>query len=195
MGTTTHEEPTARTSAMLPGESSRFISILRRHQRAKSEERHRLREELIKYILFSPESESLINELINECVEMKSTDRFEIAIDVLSRTGEVVCDYTKKFRLFDLKNWSGLYPDKEYTPNNDYWYILLRSVAQCDVDDSKKLYLIGMCYESSQRQILEAVVESLADIESEESRQRLRHFTTNKDPFIAELASDLLDQE
>jgi hypothetical protein len=192
--TTAELDSSDSTSAVIPGETSRFLSILHRHTTEKGSERHRLRDVLVEYLCFSPESNALINSLIGECIEMPSPDRLEIAIDVLAKMNEVIYEYAKEFRLNDIRKWKHLYPGKEYRPNADYWFILLRAVAQSEIDESKKLYFIGMCLDAPHRGVLEGVAEALGDIDSDQSRTRLSLLIDNDDPFIAELANELLDQ-
>ena len=66
-------------------EVARFSSILKRLERSTNPERVSLRQVLVEYILFSPNSTELISTLILSCLSMKSPDRLDIAIDILSQ--------------------------------------------------------------------------------------------------------------
>lgn len=176
-------------------ERSRFLSILRRHMRATGTERSKLRNVVIDYLRFSPNADELINSLISTCVESKITGRLDVAIDILSQLGVQILRYAWQFLVNDIKNWNGLYPNRAYEPNDDYWYILLRSVAQSDASAEERVRFVRMCGKAQSRQVLEAVVESLGDIGTPDAFAEIEKFAISADPFIAELASELLSNQ
>ena len=177
------------------GESTRFRSILQRHIAATGLLRNQLREVLVEYLRFSQKSHLLINELITCSVDTKSPDRLDVAIDVLSQLRLAIYDYAYRFLVEDIRRWSSLYPGQAYEPNDDYWYVLLRSVSQSDISEELKLQFVSMCCEAVSRGVLEGVVEALGDIDTDKSRDRLRRFSSHRDPFIAELANEIINQD
>jgi len=181
------------TDSSLMGERTRFQSILARHLGACGDERKKFRAVLVEYLQYSPQSRTLINDLIMDCVSLKKPDRSDVAIDVLSQLDRAIYDYAYDFFVQDVSNWSHMSMGRAYEPNDDYWYILLRSVAQSGVPDEIKLELVRGCRTAASRGVLEGVVEALGDIDSHASRACLLEFTTYSDPFIADLAKDILE--
>ena len=101
--------------------------------------------------------------------------------------------YAKRFLIDDIKNWSHLYPGRAYEPDDDYWYILLRSAARCSASESAKLSLLSMCLGATSRGIKEAVLESLADVGTSQDAAMINVLASDPDPFISDLAEELLD--
>lgn len=176
------------------GEMARFRTILRRHVQSRGASRRELRNVLYEYLAFSPQTNDLMNELIMYCIDLAVPQRLDVAIDILSQLNGAIYDYAWKFLMEDINHWSNLYPDKMYKPNDDYWYILLRSVAQSNIPDDLKLRFVSMCSIDSPRGILEGVVEALGDIDTESAREELKQFCDHQDQFVAELASEILAQ-
>jgi len=183
------------TDMRAPGENVRLKSILMRHVNAKGQERAALRDVLVKYLRFSPQATDLTHDLIERCIEIPLPSRLDIAIDVLSQLQRSIYNYAHQFLINDLGNWSHLYSKRAYEPNDDYWYILLRSVAQADIENGLKLRFISMCSDATSRGVLEGVVEALADVGTSEAKDRLELLREHKDPFLSSLATDALDQE
>ena len=184
------------SESSIDGEEARFRKILRDHAMASGDQRARLRKVLVEYLRFSPQSDALINGLILDCMEFASPERLDIAIDILSQLGCSLVSYTKHFLLSDVSNWNNLYTQREYEPDDDYCYVLLRSLARANVPEASKLSIILGCVEGGTRGILEAVVEALADMKTSKSHYelvRLVELTKNSDPFIAELAQEHLE--
>lgn len=177
------------------GETARFIGIARRHVRASGEERSKLRGVLVEYLRYSTTSNDLINELICFCVELRDPRRLDIGVDILSQLDKQIYSYAYNFLVDDIKNWSHLYPGRSYEPNDDSWYILLKSVARSSVADEQKLSFVSMCKDAESRGMKEAVVEALSDLDTDEARKLLARFTEDGDPFIAKLALQELDQD
>ncbi|REK43359.1 MAG: hypothetical protein DWQ46_11540 [Planctomycetota bacterium] len=175
------------------GERTRFRSILERHASSHASARKQLREVLLDYLRFSPESHDLINELITFCVDLRTPDRLDLAIDLLSSLDQAIYHYAFGFLVRDLSRWSHLYVSgRAYEPNDDYWHILLRSVAQSEIRDELKLKFVTMCQGAASPGVMEGVVEALADIDTEASRDALRRLAEHSDPFIADLAKENL---
>ena len=173
-------------------ERSRFLSILRRHLGARGIERMKLRDVLKAYLTFSPKADQLINDLISACVEMKVPGRLDAAIDILSLLGGQILRYARDFLINDIKNWNHLYPSRSYEPNDDYWYILLRAVAQAKIPADDRIKFVCMCRTAGNRHIVEAVLEALNDIGTDEAYAEIDTFRRYPEPFIAELASELV---
>jgi len=177
------------------GENVRLKSILTRHVDAKGQERSELRNVLVEYLQYSPQSTALTHELIEHCIEIPLPSRLDVAIDILSQLQRSIYGYARQFLINDIKNWTHLYPDRAHKPNDDYWYILLRSVAQADIDDKLKLQFISMCSGATSRGVLEGVIEALADVGTPEAKRRLEVLCDHTDPFLSDLAADALMQE
>jgi len=177
------------------GENVRLQSILMKHVEAKGRERTALRDVLVEYLQFSLQATDLTHELIERCIEIPLPSRLDIAIDVLSQLERSIYDYARQFLINDIKNWSHLYSSRAYEPNDDYWYILLRSVAQADIDGKLKLQFISMCSGATSRGVLEGVVEALTDVDTPEAKRRLEVFCDHADPFVSDLATNALTQE
>lgn len=176
-------------------EVARFKSILNRHAEAKNEERSILRQVLVQYIRFSPNARELINVLIISCVSMRCTERLDIGIDILSQTGSVIANYAYAFLQQDIKQWNKLYPERKYQPNDDFWYVLLRSVGRAKGDPKLALCVISACHDEPSRGIAEAVVEALGDLGTPNAIRLLELIhTTHGDNFIKEFASELLEE-
>lgn len=173
-------------------ERSRFLSILRRHLDAKGVERTKLRDVLKAYLRFSPKADQLINDLISACVEMKVPGRLDVAIDVLSLLGGQILRYAREFLVNDIRNWNHLYPTRAYEPNDDYWYILLRAVAQANIPADERIKFVCLCRTAGNRHIVEAVLEALNDIGTDRAYAEIATFLGHPEPFIAELASELV---
>ncbi len=176
------------------GEYGRFRMIFRYYAAASGDRRRELRDELILYLRFSPQSECLINELIELAVDHHSPDRLDLAIDILSQLGDRLFEYAHSFLIRDVDRWNHVYWGRAYEPDDDYWYVLLRSVGQAEIAEATKLMFITSCLIESNRGIAEAVVEALGDIDSEAARHALCGLTNEQDSFIAELAQHALDE-
>ena len=177
------------------GEIGRFKMIFDKHIKAKGKERSRLRGVLAAYLRYSLQSTELIHALIQHCIELDTPDRLDIAIDVLAVMGNEVYEYANNFLIADVSNWNNLYSDRPYEPSDDYWYILLRSLARSGAEESRKLFLISKCSNANSRGLIEAVVESLGDMETPAAYGMLKPFASHLDPFISKLATEILEEE
>jgi len=177
------------------GELVRFRMIIHMHEKARGASRRSLREVCVSYLKFSPQADRLINELILECTKLKSPDRLDLAIDILQELGDALYDYAFKFFQCDVTQWNYLLPGRTYEPDDDYWYILLRSVARSSIDDSKKLSFVWSCRETSHRGVLEGLVEALGDIGSAAAMEKLGILSRHEDNFIAQLAHEVLKDQ
>ncbi|TWT56589.1 hypothetical protein [Allorhodopirellula solitaria] len=178
----------------LEGEHGRFCMIFRHYAAASGDRRRELRNELLEYLKFSPQSESLITELIALAVDHHSPDRLYLAIDILPQLGDRLFEYAHTFLIRDVDRWNQVYSSRAYEPDDDYWFVLLRSVGQADIAEATKLMFITSCLIESNRGIAEAVVEALGDIDSGAAYDALRRLTTEQDRFIAELTQNALDE-
>lgn len=168
--------------------------IFRHYAAASGDRRRELRSELLEYLKLSPQSESRITELIVLAVDHYSPDRLDLAIDILSQLGDRLFEYAHTFLIRDVDRWNHVYASRAYEPDDDYWYVLLRSVGQADIAEETKLMFITSCLIESNRGIAEAVVEALGDIDSVAARDALHRLTNEQDRFIAELAQDAPDE-
>ena len=174
-------------------ELSRFSSVLKRLARAQGEQRRHFRKVLISYLSYSTNANDLIDTLIQDCLVLKSSESFDIAIDVLSQLGEQLQNYAFRYIQQDMMQFNRLYPERKYVPNEDYWYVLLRSIGKCDGPTEHSLSILSVCQDDAPRAVSEAVVEGLADLDTTASKSLLASIgSSHKDSFIKALASDLL---
>ncbi len=173
-------------------EKARFKSILKSLFDTKGHQRAELRRVIVDYLKFSPIADQLISELITSAIKRKSDDRLDVPIDILQQLGSRIYDYAYQFLVDDIKSWNHLHSDRAYEPDDDYWYILLRSVARSDVEAMKRIGYVNMCAGATSRGVLEGVVEALGDIESPEAMSFLEcEFFNHEDVFIKELAREV----
>lgn len=173
-------------------EVARFSSILKRLERSTNPERVSLRQVLVEYILFSPNSTELISTLILSCLSMKSPDRLDIAIDILSQVKHVIADYAFQYLQQDIKQWNKLYPQRKFQPNSDYWYVLLRSVGKAKSDPKTALQIIIACQDEPSHEVAEAVCEALGDLRSADAISLLRSLSESPNSFVQAIAKDVL---
>ncbi len=175
-------------------EKCRFISILERQIASSGIERHRLSGILIEdYLKRSPNSDELINALIEFSARCPDPDSFNNAIDILSQLGSEIVAYGNRFLTNDVMNSSSTTRSEPYRPSDEYWYILLRSVARSEASDEERFSLVCFCdTDTKSRLMLEAVVESLGEIGTDRALQELTNYSRHDDPFIASLAAEIL---
>ena len=165
----------------------------REHAACGGRRHHELRSELVRLVSTSYDRDAAIDTVIHLAVDSSADGRLDLGIDILSNLGAELYDYALTYRRQDVKRATSTETAKAYQPNEDYWYILLRAVAQSSVSDDDKLQLVRSCQQGSTPGILEAVVESLGDIWTEGARQVLRGLTRNPNSSIADLAQTVLD--
>lgn len=147
----------------------------------------------IRIIGIAQDPERYIDEVLTICSAHRGIDRLNVAIDILSQTGEMIRAYAWAFLRRDIEEWHRL-SERAYEPNDDYWYILLRSVARTKADDSLKFLFIKMCSGAAMRGIREAVVDALGDLGTDSAKSLLRQVATgDDDAFIREAARHVLD--
>lgn len=174
-------------------ETERFRSITNRYLSSSGQENERLRTAILKYLKFSPESDLLINDFISLAVDSKSEGRLDAAIDVLNQLGRTILRYANEYLINDIKMWDLRFPGRAYEPNDEYWYVLLRSVGQCGAVPQDRLSFVKMCQTAADRGIVEAVVESLGDIGTTEAFREIEKFLSHDDQFIVGLAREILE--
>jgi hypothetical protein len=192
-GTWRDEEGTSTGSTRTSAGTVMFRHSVRSLLSCAGSPRAALRNVVKEALLAAREPFSRIDELLATCTSVASTDRLDMAVDVLAETGHLVWRYAWDFLVRDVQQWNP-YSDRAYEPNDDHWYILLRAVARCNAPDDARLRFILACSGASRRGILEGVVEALGDLEMEEAASKLREMAdAHEDAFIRKLASDVLD--
>lgn len=147
----------------------------------------------IRIIGIAQDPEPYIDEVLTICSAHRSVDRLNVAIDILSQTGETIRAYAWAYLRRDIEEWHRL-SQRAYEPNDDYWYILLRSVARTKADDNLKFLFVKMCSGAATRGIREAVVEALGDLGTTPAKSLLRQLAEgNEDAFIRRAAREALD--
>ncbi|MEZ6081215.1 MAG: hypothetical protein R3C56_37770 [Pirellulaceae bacterium] len=125
---------------------------------------------------------------------MNTNESLDIAIDVLSQLGETYQNFAFMYLQTDIAQWSKLYPERKFEPNQDYWYVLLRAVGKCGGDASRSVSILSVCQDRALRVVAEAVVEGLGDIGNTEAMALLRNIkSTHSDEFIRNLAEVVLE--
>jgi hypothetical protein len=159
---------------------------------APASQKAALRKAVVARLLSAREPYSCIEELLDVCSSAASPERLDVAIDALSRTGQLVLRYTWDYFVRDVQQWNP-YSARAYQPNDDHWHILLRAVARCAAPEDARLRLIGFCRNAAQRGIMESVIEALGDLGSDQAHEILRNVAGNHDDlFIRKLARDVL---
>lgn len=193
MSTTLRRTRSSTTTACDESEINRFIAILRRHVEARGELRHALRAVLIQYLKFSPHSRRLINDLIETCISLNVVERLEVAIDILSSLGSTFQEFVSEYLQNDIRQFSRLFPNRTFRPNDDYWYVMLRALGRCQGRKDRSLAIISVCQDEPSRGVAEGVVEALGDLGTSEAIAVLQNMaTTHQDQFIRSLATDIL---
>lgn len=158
-----------------------------------SQQKGSCRDNIVRFILIAQDPDKYIDELLRLCTDDANPDRLGIAIDVLSQTGDVICDYAWSYFCRDVKAWQQ-WTERAYEPNDDYWYILLRSVARSQTDANRRLKSIRSCAGASSRGMREAVVEALGDLGTDAAHELLKSIAAHdEDPFVRSLARERLD--
>jgi hypothetical protein len=116
-----------------------------------------------------------------------------LAIDVLSRSGGMILDYTWEFLKRDIANWNA-FSDRAYKPNDDYWYVLLRACAKTVSPEADRLRLVVWCMKAQYRGIREGAVEALRDIGTPRAKKLLSMFLEDKDNLVRRLAREAMEE-
>ncbi len=191
--TSNREECVWTGSTGTSAETVLFRRLVRSLLSCPGSERATVRGLVTRALLSSREPFSLVDELLATCTSATVTDRLDVAVDVLAKTGAVVYRYAQDYLIRDVQQWNP-HSSRAYEPNDDYWYILLRAVARCQGPEDVRLRFIVACSGASRRGICEGVVEALADLGSDEAQVKLREMAdTADDPFIQKLAHDVLE--
>jgi len=133
-----------------------------------------------------------IDALIEICTTEGGADGLDVAIDILSRTDSLLSVYAWDYLQRDLLEWNR-FSDRAYQPNDDHWYILLRSVARARLPERERFRFISCCADATSRGIREGVVEGLRDLATPSAILRLGRFATeDADPFIQQIAREAL---
>ena len=143
-------------------------------------------------LLDSTEQYAYVDELLDLCAAATENDRLDVGIDVMSATGELVLSYGWACLIRDLQKWSP-YSRRAYEPNDDCWYVILRSVARCNAPEEARLRFISACSSASQRGVMEGIVEALGDLAGVGARIVLNRIASHHDDlFVRERAAEVL---
>lgn len=137
--------------------------------------------------------EFCIAEFLSIITAASTPDRLDMGVDVLSQLGPLIISFSRNYLMNDIQQW-GLFSDRAYEPNDDYWYILLRSVARCDSDEKSRLLVIAMCQGAHSRGVMEGVIEALGDLATAGAAALLRDIRENNaDALVREMAEEALE--
>ena len=153
----------------------------------KAEWRHRISDYLKK--VGNPEC---IDELLSFCTTQGGPDGLDMAIDILSKTENIVVEYAWDYLCRDIAKWT---PDSDraYNPNDDHWYILLRAVGRTNVDAKARFDFIKCCANAESRGIREGVVEGLSDLGTPKAKELLKTLAKHdSDEYIRKIAGEAL---
>jgi hypothetical protein len=136
--------------------------------------------------------ERCIDELLLVCASEGGPQGLDAAIDVLAKARSLILEYAWDYLQKDIRNWT---PNSEraYQPNDDYWYVLLRTVGRAEDSEKERYRFITCCARADSRGIREGVVEGLRDLGTSAARERIQRFA-NEDPdeFIRKIAREAL---
>lgn len=140
------------------------------------------------------ERDRCIDGLLQICTSEGGPDGLDVAIDVLAQTGSIVVDYARDYLIRDISDWNQC-SERAYEPNDDFWYILLRAVARAHEDEQARYRVISLCFEAASRGIREGVIEALADLGTDQAKNRLQQYADDEaqDKFIREIAQEALE--
>lgn len=131
--------------------------------------------------------------VLNVCLKSGLPGRLETAIDVLSQLNQALFRFVQERLYRDITEWD-LSSERAYRPSDDYWYVLLRSVAQTNVDYDKRYRLIASMRDATTRGMREALVEALGDLGGSRAERLLCEIAkTDSDPFIQRLVTEALE--
>lgn len=172
-----------------------FRQLLRRLVQSPGSDRAQLRDEVHRRLMSAPEPRAYISELLNICTAQPGRDGLDTAIDVLSQTENLLLEeYAWDYLVGDMQQSNHPEPDRPYQPNDDYWYVLLRSIARCDAPEDARFRFIAACGSTPSRGLMEGVVEALGDLENAAARSLLQEISSqHDDPFIRDLAREVHD--
>jgi hypothetical protein len=175
-------------------EQARFLSIVSKLDEQTGLKRDETKKVILEYLWLSPNSDSLVSEFIMACLRLNSPNRFETAIDILSKMKSRIVDFAIRYLGQDISQWSKLKPKKKYQPNDDFWYILIRSVGRSGVKQDAVLRLISSCQDDMNVGRGEAVVEALGDLGTRQAIKLLRNIASyDANEFVRKMASDVLE--
>lgn len=151
------------------------------------------RNRVTNYLLKSQKPDMCIDEVLSFCTTQGGPDGLDVAIDILTGTGDLIVKYAWNFLVTDIINWEPC-TERAYKPNDDYWYVLLRAVSRTKTPEEDRFLFIKCCSRAESRGILESVIEGLRDLRTEDAKTMLREFVKEgKDHYIRQLAQDALD--
>ena len=179
--------PSSRASFGVVFLRSMFRNLLSCAAELKAEWRARITNYLLKV-----RNPDCIDELLVLCATRGGPNGLDMAIDILSKTDDLIVEYSWEYLRRDISSWT---PDSEraYEPNDDLWYILLRSVARCKVEANARFEFIRCCAGAGSRGIREGVVEGLGDLATPDARELLENFAQqDPDSYIRKIADEAL---
>lgn len=152
-----------------------------------------VRREIADHIVRAADPTTLLEQLIDWCVERRSEGGLHRAIDTLSQTHDLPFDYAGHFRADDVTRWSrDIVTD--WHPNDDIWFILLSAIGRAATDRDRAVRFIWSCASAGNRGVREAVVEGLSAVGTPGAIEHLEALATaDPDPMIRQLASLELD--
>lgn len=175
-------------------ERLRFLTIVEGLETQSLQKKLAIQKVVLEYLKLSPNSDGLINDFILTCLSMKSPNRLELAIDILSETKGQIVDFAGRYLDQDIARWTKLNPEKKFQPNDDYWYVLLRSIGKCGAKQEAAFRIISGCQDELTVGIGEAVVEALGDLNTPHARKLLVHISRSENSqFIRKMARDVLE--
>lgn len=133
-----------------------------------------------------------VQTMLDRCVARRSEGGLDFAIDILSQAEDLPLEYALEFCKEDSTAW-GKENTIGYRPNDDVWFVLLRSAARARANPLECLALMHTCLAAGSRGMREAVVEGLYDLRTAEAKQLLSRIAAeDTDPLIRKLADDNL---
>ncbi len=172
-----------------------FRAKLRKMLSGNASVKNAIRGELVESIQASPIPRIYITQTLSLCSQNSGRGGLDDGIDVLSQLGNLIIKYSINYLISDVMQQSELSGGRaSYKPNDDYWFIMLRSVARCSVGSDLRYQFISACKGATQTGIREGVVEALGDLGTEDAHKLLQEIASeDEDTFIRSLAADILE--
>ncbi len=152
-----------------------------------------MRDEIVKRIQSSPTPSLYITLTLSLCSQSSGRGGLYDGIDILSQLGDLMIDYSTTYSISDVMQQGKLFAGTTYRPNDDYWYIIFRSVARCSAKEDSRYQFISACKCATSIGIREGVVEALGDLASKDAQRLLQDIASeDNNAFIRNLATETL---
>jgi hypothetical protein len=169
-----------------------FQRLLRQMVESIHADRAVLREKVVSRLNECRDPMRYIDTILDECIVRGGPEGLEIAVDVLSKFGSLVLEYSLKLLVKDRERWKSHQASSPHVMTDDVWYVLLRSAASSDLERWMKLPIIRYCLENGTPSIREACVCALGDLDPIPV-DLLRIASHDENQMVRQAAADVLE--